>query len=352
MHSDGLLQFLSAQDNNGDNYFHEACRSNSLDHFERVVKFVEYPIPAILTQRNSSGEQCTHIIAKSQKHYAVEMMKIVMDLGADINGKEKFSGFTPLHLCVWKKNYELAEWLCQVPWIDLDARDHKGHTAWHMAYVNADFKMINILRWSRTEPKFISVKAMLIAQRISTKSVLSTRLKKITKMESNKLLQMLSDRSCLGENYFHEACEARSLALLERAERWMDKPMPSLLTERNFNGEQCTHIIARNKNDDAWEMMYIVWKLGADINGQEMPTGYTPLQLCVWERNYELAEWMCRRLPDIDLEATNSAGQTAYQLAVERNDPIFKELLKKTRAKDKLPNVRKSARIAKLKRSK
>lgn len=159
MHSDGLLQFLSAQDNNGDNYFHEACRGNSLDHFERVVKFVEYPIPAILTQRNSSGEQCTHIIAKSQKHYAVEMMKIVMDLGADINGKEKFSGFTPLHLCVWKKNYELAEWLCQVPWIDLDARDHKGHTAWHMAYVNADFKMINILRWSRTEPKFISVKA-------------------------------------------------------------------------------------------------------------------------------------------------------------------------------------------------
>ncbi|XP_044590340.1 NF-kappa-B inhibitor cactus-like [Cotesia glomerata] len=159
MHSDGLLQFLSAQDNNGDNYFHEACRDNSLDHFERVVKFIECPIPAILAKRNSSGEQCTHIIVKSQEHYVVEMMKIVVDLGADINGKEAFSGFTPLHLCAKKKNYELAEWLCQVSWIDLDARNHKGHTAWHMAYINDDFKMMSILRKSRTNPKSPSLKA-------------------------------------------------------------------------------------------------------------------------------------------------------------------------------------------------
>lgn len=96
--------------------------------------------------------------------------------------------------------------------------------------------------------------------------------------------------------------------------------MPSLLNERKENGEQCTHIIARSRNDYAREMMYIVLKLGADINGQESLSGFTPLHLSIWESNYELAEWLCER-PDINLGATNYAGQTIYQLAVERKDP-------------------------------
>lgn len=165
-------------------------------------------------------------------------------------------------------------------------------------------------------------------------------------MGSNKFLQMLSNKSCSGENYFHEACKAHSLALLERAEKWMDQPMPSLLTERNYNGEQCTHFIAKYKDYDAREMMFIVVKLGADINGQESLSGFTPLHLCVWERNYELAEWLCSR-PDINLKATNYAGQTVYQLAEERNDVILKEMLKAAGAKCEPSNVRRSVRSAK-----
>ncbi|CAH2089029.1 unnamed protein product [Euphydryas editha] len=69
---------------------------------------------------------------------------------------------------------------------------------------------------------------------------------------------MLSARSSSGGNYFHEVCQASSLALLMRAEQWMDQPNPSILTTRNYNGEQCTHILVKNKDIYAQEMMNIV----------------------------------------------------------------------------------------------
>ncbi|KAG8039270.1 hypothetical protein G9C98_003577 [Cotesia typhae] len=113
-------------------------------------------------------------------------------------------------------------------------------------------------------------------------------------MESDLILQMLSSRNASGGNYFHEACQAGSLALLLRAAEWMNRPIPSILTVRDYDGEQCTHIIVKNKDFCTKEMMEIVLNLGADINGQEWLGGSTPLHLCVWERNYELAEWLCR----------------------------------------------------------
>ncbi|KAH0545678.1 hypothetical protein KQX54_002312 [Cotesia glomerata] len=147
-------------------------------------------------------------------------------------------------------------------------------------------------------------------------------------MESNTFLEMLSARNSSGGNYFHEACQAGSLALLMRAKVWIDQPIPSILITRNYNGEQCSHIIVKNKNIYAQKMMEIVLKLGADINGRENLGGFTLLHLCVWERNYELAEWLCRA-PGIDLEATNYARQTVYQLALERDDNQMMEIIKR-----------------------
>lgn len=154
-------------------------------------------------------------------------------------------------------------------------------------------------------------------------------------MKSNKFLDMLSARNFSGGNYFHEACQIDSLSLLIRAEEWMDGPIPSILTIRNYNGEQCTHILVKNKDIYAQEMMNIVLQLGADINGQEGLDGCTPLHLCVWERNYKLAEWLCRE-PGINLEATNYAGQTVYQLALERDDKIMMKMMKRAGAKCEL----------------
>ncbi|CAH2089028.1 unnamed protein product [Euphydryas editha] len=145
--------------------------------------------------------------------------------------------------------------------------------------------------------------------------------------QTKKWIEMMSDKNFFGENYPRPECEASPLTHLERTEsRCMDQPMSSPLTERNYNGEQCSHMIAKCKDFNAREMMRRVLELGADINGQESLNGSTPLHLCVEERNYELAEWLCER-PDVNLEATNYAGQTAYQLALKRNDSLLKKML-------------------------
>lgn len=132
----------------------------------------------------------------------------------------------------------------------------------------------------------------------------------------------------MGDTFFHEACKARSLALLRRAEESMDEPIPSILTIRNYNGEQCTYIIVKNKDVFAREMMEIVLNLGADINGQEALGGFTPLHLCVWEKNYDLAEWLCEAT-GIDLKAKIYAGETFYQLARQRNDHQIMKMVKR-----------------------
>lgn len=72
--------------------------------------------------------------------------------------------------------------------------------------------------------------------------------------------------------------------------------------------------------------MEIVVDLGVDINGQEWLGGFTPLHLCVWKENCDLAEWLCQA-PGIDLEATNWGGQTVYQLAFERNGHQIMEIM-------------------------
>ncbi|CAH2086223.1 unnamed protein product [Euphydryas editha] len=90
-------------------------------------------------------------------------------------------------------------------------------------------------------------------------------------------------------------------------------------------------------------------ELGADINGQESLNGSTPLHLCEEERNYELAELLCER-PDVNLNATNYAGQTAYQLALERNNFLLKKMQIDAGYKVPPSDVKRSDRIAKSKR--
>lgn len=158
-------------------------------------------------------------------------------------------------------------------------------------------------------------------------------------MVSITLFEMLSTRNASGGNFFHEVCEVRSLFLLERASQFIGGLIPSILSTRNYNGKQCTHILVNYQDVCAQAMMEILLNLGADINGQEELGGCTPLHLCVTEKNYILAEWLCNA-PGINLGATNYAEQTALQLAVERKDFRMIEIVKKAKKKSKVLQVK------------
>ncbi|XP_061719977.1 NF-kappa-B inhibitor cactus-like [Cydia pomonella] len=151
-------------------------------------------------------------------------------------------------------------------------------------------------------------------------------------MESNKLCEMLSVRNHLGETYFHEVCRTALPSLLDRVARCLDDEIPTILAIKNYNGEQCTHTIVKYEEKYAKEMMETVVDLGADINGQEGCGGFTPLHLCVWQKNYKLARWICGQRKT-NLEAKTYAKKTAYQLAYEKKDDEMMKILKKAGAK-------------------
>nr|AOH69093.1 hypothetical protein A6F54_18 [Microplitis mediator bracovirus] len=140
-----LYKMFSARNGSGGTYFHEACQDNSMSLLWRAADMVDESLPKILNVRDHNGAQCTHIIAASNVSYPIDMMDIVLQLGADINGREGLAGHTPLHICVMKKNYALAEWLCQAPGIDVEAENFAQETPYDLACKMGDRKMIEIL---------------------------------------------------------------------------------------------------------------------------------------------------------------------------------------------------------------
>lgn len=140
---------LSARNGSGGTYFHEACQANSMALLWRAADMVNESHPQILNVRDHNGAQCTHIIATSNVSFPIDMMDIVLQLGADINGREGLAGNTPLHICVMKKNYALAEWLCQAPNIDVEAENFGKETPYDLACKMEDRKMIKILNKDR-----------------------------------------------------------------------------------------------------------------------------------------------------------------------------------------------------------
>nr|AGQ20222.1 AsIV-cont00109-ORF1 [Apophua simplicipes ichnovirus] len=67
-------------------------------------------------------------------------------MGADINGEISSDGFSVLHETVVYKAYDVAEWLCQQPGIQLEAKTWGNLTPYQLAVVHNDSKMMAILK--------------------------------------------------------------------------------------------------------------------------------------------------------------------------------------------------------------
>lgn len=122
-----------------------------------------------------------------------------------------------------------------------------------------------------------------------------------------------------GENIFHELCRHGNLFLLQKARCWLDKKTKFLLQQYNLEGDQCTHIVAHNhRKQEAVRLMEALMDLGADLNASSRVSG-TALHIAVFYQDYELVTWICQQT-GVDLEAYDSSGLTAYQIAWKRGD--------------------------------
>ncbi|XP_058977199.1 NF-kappa-B inhibitor cactus-like isoform X2 [Musca domestica] len=107
-------------------------------------------LPSDLEIRNYDGERCVHLAA--QAGY-IDILRILVLYGADINAREGKSGRTPLHIAIECCNEDLANFLldeCQK--LNLETATYAGLTAYQVACVLNKSEMQDILEKRGAEP--------------------------------------------------------------------------------------------------------------------------------------------------------------------------------------------------------
>lgn len=160
------------------------------------------------------------------------------------------------------------------------------------------------------------------------------------KMEFKYFEQMLSFRNSDGGNYFHEACRAGSILLLQRAELFIteeNERVRSLLHVHDYTGSQCIHVtVKEHVGAEATAVIRTLIYMGIDINGREHLAGETALHLAVGKKDHHLVEWLCKQ-PNINIDAVNYGKKTPYQVARANRDRKTMRILKRYGANTDVP---------------
>ncbi|AAS90270.1 vankyrin-b17 [Ichnoviriform fugitivi] len=127
--------------------FHEIAEAGALQLLYRIRDTVEEPVAHFLQEKDSTGDLCVHVVVKRHRGaHAIQLLKVLVELGADLNALNDVTKFTILHLTVVSGDYDLAYWLAQHPQVDLNIKGWDGLTAYEMAFIETDSRMMEILR--------------------------------------------------------------------------------------------------------------------------------------------------------------------------------------------------------------
>ncbi|XP_055640974.1 NF-kappa-B inhibitor cactus-like isoform X2 [Toxorhynchites rutilus septentrionalis] len=88
-------------------------------------------IPQDLEQWNYDGKRCVHIAAETSD---IEIVRYLVNAGADINSREGKAGYTPLHIAIEMFDEKLAVFLLEkCPKLRLEQTTYAGLTAYQLA---------------------------------------------------------------------------------------------------------------------------------------------------------------------------------------------------------------------------
>ncbi|XP_011879596.1 PREDICTED: NF-kappa-B inhibitor cactus-like [Vollenhovia emeryi] len=127
----------------GDTALHLACNrgdlacakalTDPLSPMERNQLMPGQTVPALpqnLEQRNYNGEMCLHV-AVANGH--VNLVRLLLRLGADLEAREALSGRTALHLAIERKCHTVVKFLLQECKPCLETQTYGGLTAYQLA---------------------------------------------------------------------------------------------------------------------------------------------------------------------------------------------------------------------------
>lgn len=119
------------RDANGNTALHLAC------YYGKSISAKELLTPADLKQDlelwNYDGRTCVHLAAEVG---SIEILRYLINAGADINAREGKSGLSALHISIERGNEGLANFLLdECPRISLEAVTYAGLTAYQLAAI-------------------------------------------------------------------------------------------------------------------------------------------------------------------------------------------------------------------------
>lgn len=147
MNNSQIAKFFGRNPITGDTIFHELAEAGSVPLLQRIRETIAGSYDSIINDLNFHGARCVHVAVRQNRGlHAIQVIEQLVALGADLTAPDYLSGATVLHDTVWYEDRELATWLCQQPHINLDARRWDGVTAYQMAFMERNTRMMAILR--------------------------------------------------------------------------------------------------------------------------------------------------------------------------------------------------------------
>ncbi|CAD6208429.1 GSCOCT00003441001.2-RA-CDS [Cotesia congregata] len=133
----------SIQDGEGNTPLHLACSTGDLSsayalteplsNFERSYLGPHCRIPALpqdLEQRNFKGQMCIHIAAKKDH---VDIMRLLLRLGANLEAREGLGGKTALHIAIESNCTSVLNFILEECRPCFETRNYAGMTAYQLA---------------------------------------------------------------------------------------------------------------------------------------------------------------------------------------------------------------------------
>ncbi|ULM71637.1 viral ankyrin 3 [Diadegma fenestrale ichnovirus] len=126
--------------------FHEIAEAGAVPILYRVRDYIQGPIAPFLQEKDRNGDLCTHLAVKSHRGAkAIQILTLLVELGADLNASSGVTHSTVLHLATVGRDYELVHWLVAQPQIDLNVKGWDGLTAYEMAFIENNGRMMDLL---------------------------------------------------------------------------------------------------------------------------------------------------------------------------------------------------------------